>query len=131
MFVDASAMTAMLSGEDDAADLLARLGQARVRITSALAIWETVMAVRRILDLEVAQAQEAVEEFLRIVEIEVVSVPPEARQHAIDAYNRYGKSRHPAALNFGDCFAYASARLAGVPLLFKGEDFPQTDIDAA
>ena len=131
MFVDASAMTAMLSGEDDAADLLARLGKARVRITSALAIWETVMAVRRILDLEVAQAQEAVEEFLRIVEIEVVSVPPEARQHAIDAYNRYGKSRHPAALNFGDCFAYASARLAGVPLLFKGEDFPQTDIDAA
>ncbi|AXB80607.1 type II toxin-antitoxin system VapC family toxin [Novosphingobium sp. P6W] len=131
MFVDASAMTAMLSGEDDAADLLARLGNARVRITSALAIWETVMAVRRILDLEVAQAQEAVEEFLRIVEIEVVSVPPEARQHAIDAYDRYGKSRHPAALNFGDCFAYASARLAGVPLLFKGEDFPQTDIDAA
>lgn len=131
MFVDASALTAILGNEADAADLLARLEAARVRITSPLAVWETVLAIRRVLDLEISQAHKAVEEFLRLARIEVVAVPPEARTLAINAYDRYGKSRHPAALNFGDCFAYASARIAGVPLLFKGDDFPQTDIEMA
>lgn len=56
---------------------------------------------------------------------------PAVRHIAIDAFDRYGKSRHPAALNFGDCFAYACARHAGVPLLYKGDDFPQTDIETA
>jgi len=50
---------------------------------------------------------------------------------AIDAFERFGKGRHPAALNFGDCFAYACARRFGVPLLYKGDDFPQTDIEPA
>jgi ribonuclease VapC len=44
------------------------------------------------------------------------------------AFNRYGKGRHPAALNFGDCFSYALAKTSGEPLLFKGHDFPQTDV---
>ncbi|WP_285019699.1 type II toxin-antitoxin system VapC family toxin [Novosphingobium sp. fls2-241-R2A-195] len=131
MFVDASAITAILAGESDAADLLGRLHIARVRITSPLAIWESVLAVRRILDLEIAAAHEAVEEFMRLAGIEVTPVPAEAHRQAVEAYDRYGKSRHPAALNFGDCFAYACARVAGVPLLFKGDDFPQTDIEAA
>jgi ribonuclease VapC len=72
-----------------------------------------------------------VDDFLALTEIQVTAVPPEARNHAIDAYDRYGKSRHPASLNFGDCFAYACARIAGVPLLYKGDDFPQTDIETA
>ncbi|MCJ2180181.1 type II toxin-antitoxin system VapC family toxin [Novosphingobium album (ex Hu et al. 2023)] len=131
MFVDASAITAILAGESDAADLLRRLQNARIRITSPLAIWESALAVRRILDLEVAVAHKAVEEFLQLAGIEVTAVPARAHKQAIDAYDRYGKSRHPAALNFGDCFAYACARIAGVPLLFKGDDFPQTDIEAA
>jgi len=58
-------------------------------------------------------------------------VDPAMRHIAINAFDRYGKSRHPAALNFGDCFAYACARHAGVPLLYKGDDFPQTDIETA
>jgi ribonuclease VapC len=131
MFVDASALTAILADEGDAPELLARLQKARVRITSPLAVWETVLAISRILDLEVGHAHEAVEEFLVLSEIQVIAVPPEARNHAIDAYDRYGKSRHPASLNFGDCFAYACARIAGVPLLYKGDDFPQTDIETA
>jgi ribonuclease VapC len=63
--------------------------------------------------------------------IAVVTVAAETRALAIDAYDRYGKSRHPAALNFGDCFAYACARYERVPLLYKGDDFPHTDIEAA
>jgi ribonuclease VapC len=50
-------------------------------------------------------------------------------QRAIDAYTRFGKGRHPAALNFGDCMTYATAALAGQPLLCRGEDFTKTDLD--
>lgn len=131
MFVDASALTAILAGENDAADLLSRIERARTRITSPLAVWETVLAIKRILDLQVSEAHEAVETFLGLAQIEVTAVPAIARNQAIEAYDRYGKSRHPAALNFGDCFAYACARVAGVPLLYKGDDFPLTDIETA
>jgi ribonuclease VapC len=131
MFVDASALTAILTEESDGAQLLARLQKARTRITSPLAIWETAIAVARILGLPVREAGQAVEDFLTLAEIRVDAIPPEARALAIQAYDRYGKSRHPAALNFGDCFAYASARIAGLPLLYKGDDFAQTNIEPA
>lgn len=131
MFVDASALTAILGNESDAASLLARLQRGRVRITSPLAIWETVLAISRLLDMSIRDAHRAVEDFLVLAEIEVAAVPPEAREHAISAFDRFGKSRHPAALNFGDCFAYGCARVAGLPLLYKGDDFPQTDIETA
>jgi ribonuclease VapC len=58
----------------------------------------------------------------------VIAVPPKAAAGAIDAFDRFGKGRHPAGLNFGDCFAYACARSYRMPLLFKGNDFPLTDI---
>lgn len=60
-----------------------------------------------------------------------MNVVPETARIALDAFDRYGKGRHPAQLNFGDCFAYACARYLGKPLMFKGADFPQTDIEAA
>ena len=63
--------------------------------------------------------------------VELVSVTPEHANAARRAWRRFGKGNHPAALNFGDCFAYALARTAGEPLLFKGRDFAQTDIEAA
>jgi ribonuclease VapC len=65
------------------------------------------------------------------MEIRMVDVAPETARIALDAFDRYGKGRHPARLNFGDCFAYACARHLGEPLMFKGSDFPQTDIEAA
>jgi ribonuclease VapC len=131
MFADASALTAMLVDERDASELLARVQNYRVRITSPLAVWETVLAVARVLGLEIQAAETAVLEFLTLVDIVVAPVPAEAYGAAIDAFARFGKGRHPAALNFGDCFAYACARQAGLPLLYKGDDFPQTDIEAA
>lgn len=70
-------------------------------------------------------------DYLALVGIEVVGVPPEAGAVAVQAFDTYGKGRHPAALNFGDCFAYACARHHGLPLMFKGSDFPLTDIEAA
>ena len=65
------------------------------------------------------------------MQIAVVDMPAATADLAIDAYARYGKGRHPAALNFGDCFAYACAKHFDVPLLYKGNDFAQTDIGAA
>ena len=63
--------------------------------------------------------------------IELVSVTPEHAQAARRAWRRYGKGNHPAGLNFGDCFAYALAEATREPLLYKGRDFAQTDIEAA
>lgn len=68
---------------------------------------------------------------IALIEIKIVNVVPETARIALDAFDRYGKGRHPAQLNFGDCFAYACARYLGKPLMFKGADFPQTDIEAA
>jgi ribonuclease VapC len=131
MFADASALTAMLVDERDAGELLARVQNYNLRITSPLAVWETVLAVARVLGLEIHAAEAAVEEFLALADIVVTPVAAETRGVAIDAFARFGKGRHPAALNFGDCFAYACAKQADVPLLYKGEDFPQTDIETA
>ena len=66
--------------------------------------------------------------FLEEAEIELVPVTPEQTAVARLAWRRYGKGNHPAALNFGDCFAYALAQETGEPLLFKGEDFLLTDV---
>jgi ribonuclease VapC len=131
MFIDASALTALLTDESDARELLARLQQAKTRITSPLAIWEAAIAIARVLDLTIAEVAEALDSYLKLMEIETVTVPPETARIALDAFDRYGKGRHPAKLNFADCFAYACARHFRQPLMFKGADFPQTDIEAA
>jgi len=131
MFVDASALTAMLTNESDAAELIARLQADATRLTSPLAIWETVVAVSRIVGLPVAEAETAVNEYLELMGIRVAPVAAETRHIALRAFDQFGKGRHPAALNFGDCFAYACARQAGEALLYKGDDFPLTDVRSA
>ncbi len=131
MFIDASALTAILTGEADAAELLARMETHPRRITSPLAVWETAIAVARGLGLTIEESRVAVRDFLILAEIKVEAVPPEAAGLALEAFDRYGKGRHPAALNFGDCFAYACAQMRQVPMLYKGDDFPRTDIAPA
>lgn len=131
MFIDASALAAMLIDEDEARELLARVQRATTRLTSPLAVWEAAIAVARVLDLPIPEAAKSVESYLVLMEIRMVNVPSETARIALDAFDRYGKGRHPARLNFGDCFAYACARHLGEPLMFKGNDFPQTDIEAA
>lgn len=132
MFVDASALVAMMTDESDAAELAARLGRSRLRRTSPVAVFETAAAVARILGVDPREAHGAVREFLDLLAIEVEGLPPEAAELAIEAFARYGKGRgHPAQLNLADCFAYAGARAAGLPLLYKGDDFARTDIEPA
>lgn len=128
MFIDASALTAMLTDEDEARELLARMQQSTTRLP--LAVWEAAIAIARALDLPIAAAAEAVESDLALIEIKMVNVAPETARSTLEGY-RYGKGRHPARLNFVDCFASACGRHLGEPLMFKGADFPQTDIEAA
>ena len=89
------------------------------------------MPSARELDLAIAAAAEAVESYLALIEIKMVNVAPETARIALEAYDRYGKGRHPARPKFGDCFAYVCARHLGEPLMFNGADFPETDIEAA
>ena len=131
MFIDASALCAILLAEDDAFDLSRRLARYDERTTSPMALWETALALSRARKQEPVAAFQATESFLAAQHIIVLPVPPEAAALAVEAYARFGKGRHRAGLNFGDCFAYACARHLGVKLLFKGEDFAQTDIEPA
>jgi ribonuclease VapC len=131
MFVDASALVAMLTNEDDARSLAARIQTSQSRITSPAAVWETVINCARILGISIPEMEIEVQTFLAELKIQNMPITPEAALLAIAAFQQYGKGRHPAQLNFGDCMAYACARHYGLPLLFKGGDFALTDIEAA
>jgi ribonuclease VapC len=132
MFVDASAIVAILTREADADELADALDAARSPITSAIAVFEATLGVCRKRHTSVAEAQEDVSEFLRTAGVQTVSITSKEAEAARDAFSRYGKGRgHPAQLNLGDCFAYAVARTYRTPLLFKGDDFTKTDIESA
>ena len=129
MFVDASALVAILRRESGFEVLVGRLDRAGDSITSPISVLEAVMSLRRHKRLHVAEAREAVTSLLARSSIEVVVIDEATSDLAIDAHARFGKgSGHPARLNFGDCFAYAMAKQHGVPLLYKGNDFSQTDL---
>jgi ribonuclease VapC len=131
MFVDASAAIAVLTDEDDAEMLVQKLEQAQRVLMSPLALYEIVAGLARKRDCPVEEAQALVDLFVAEVRAEVVDISPEIGRIAVEAFAMFGKGRHRADLNMGDCFAYACARGHGVPLLFKGNDFIHTDIDTA
>lgn len=131
MFLDSSALVAMLALEDDGPALAARLDRHSVRTTSPLVVWESALALSRILGVPAPAASDQIADFLKRETIEILAVPPEAGARAVEAWARYGKGLHPANLNFGDCFSYAMAKLTGAPMLYKGADFALTDIRPA
>jgi ribonuclease VapC len=131
MFLDASAMVAILVEESDAASLTKRLEQAVAPCTSPIAIYEAVAGVARLRTVEIRTAETILDRFLEQATVRVVPITAEIGRGALSAFERYGRGRHPAALNMGDCFAYACARVLDMPLLFKGDDFPLTDITVA
>jgi len=132
MFLDASAIVAILTRELGFERLVARMETAQHRSTSGLSVLEAVLALHRIGKVPIPLAQEVVEAFLGQAAIAIVPLAEPETREAISAYARYGKGQgHPAQLNLGDCFSYACARTNRVPLLFIGNDFSQTDIPSA
>lgn len=131
MFIDASALVAILLSESDADALLARLEVARAPSASPVAVYETVLALMRERGLSRVVAEQKVRAFFATTGIEVVAITDEIGRAALDAFDHYGKGRgHPARLNMGDCFAYGAAMTLGVPLLYKGDDFAATALGA-
>jgi ribonuclease VapC len=98
---------------------------------SPIAIYEAILGVARIRNVPVAAAQSALDDFVAQASVTILPITSDTGRAAVAAFDRYGRGRHAAALNMGDCFAYACAWERGLPLLFKGDDFSQTDISAA
>lgn len=126
MVIDTSALAAIFFAEPERQQFLAALTAAGSRLVSAATVLETGIV------LEARQGEAAGREFdLFVVRANLQIVPVDAEQAdlARSAYRKYGKGRHAARLNFGDCFSYALAKSTGEPLLAKGTDFKLTDIE--
>ena len=127
MVIDTSALVAVLLNEPNAARIAQSIERNSPRLLSAASLLETSMVIEsrksepggRELDLLLYRA-----------DIEIVAFDPDQAEIARAAWRRFGKGRHPAGLNYGDCFAYALAKSRRLPLLYQGSDFSQTDIEA-
>ena len=127
MVIDSSAIVAVLLNEKNAAQIAQAIEAASQRLLSAANLLEASIVIEsrkgeaggRELDL-----------LLYRTAIEIVAVDQDQVETARIAWRRFGRGRHPTGLNYGDCFAYALAKSRGLPLLFQGDDFSQTDIDA-
>jgi ribonuclease VapC len=127
MVVDTSAVLAVLLDED-----------ARQPVEAALIEHDAVMSAATRVELGIVVEAKAgaegtliLHELLRRFDIEVVEVDAAQAAEAVAAWRRFGKGRHPATLNYGDCFAYALAIARGEPLLYVGDDFAATDVESA
>lgn len=128
MVVDTSAVIAILFAEPPADRLEdAILDAQRPALSAASLVEAGIVALGRLGDT----GERELMLLLHRLRVEVVPATADHAEHALDAFRRYGKGRHPAKLNFGDCFSYALARALGEPLLFVGDDFSRTDIDIA
>lgn len=128
MIVDSSVIIAILGNEPEAASLEEALGGAPTRLISAANYVEAAVVVDRRHDPAFSRK---LDDLLRDAEITVEPVSFTQARLAREAYRDYGKGRHRAGLNFGDCFAYALAKDMREPLLFKGDDFRKTDVEVA
>ena len=125
MVIDTSALVAMLCDEPDAHRLEAAVEADPIRLMSTASYLEAAIVIEtrfgepggRELDL-----------WLHRAGVDVVAVDSDQAEAARVAHRRFGRGRHPAGLNYGDCFAYALAKISGEPLLFIGDDFANTDI---
>ena len=127
MVIDTSAIVAIAFDEPEARSIEQAIADESVRLVSAATVVEAAMVIEsrygetggRELDL-----------WLVRIGADIVPVDAYQAEEARRAWRRFGKGRHPAGLNYGDCFSYALAKARGVPLLFKGDDFGRTDIVA-
>jgi ribonuclease VapC len=128
MVIDTSVLVAILCDEPDAPLFEAAIESDATRLISAATLLETAIVIEarfgedggRELDLLIHKAQ-----------IEIAPFDQEQAEIAREAYRTYGRGRHPAALNYGDCFAYALSAVRGEPLLYKGDDFAKTNVEKA
>jgi len=125
MVIDTSALIALIAGEPEAETFLEAITEAPSASLSAASYVEAGIVLERF------PAHAAILDDLLIeLDIDIVAVTATQARLARDAFRDFGKGRHPAALNYGDCFSYALAKAVGEPLLFKDDDFARTDLAA-
>ena len=125
MVVDSSAVMSVLRRESDAPALAAAIEEAAVRLISA----GTVLELGMLAESRGTAGARELDDFLYRSQFEIVAFDAEQATLAREAFRRFGKRRHPARLNFGDCIVYALSKASGEPLLFKGDDFAKTDVE--
>jgi ribonuclease VapC len=128
MVLDSSVIVAIHLREQGFERLVERIYAAEVVVVGIPTLLETAIVLTGRLGYD---ARPVISEFLRRIDAEVLPFNREHLDAAITAFIRFGKGRHPAALNFGDCMSYAVASVAGLPLLYTGDDFSRTGIPAA
>lgn len=128
MVLDTSALLAILQDEPERRAFNEAIEQADSRSLSTASFVEVSLVIEA---RHGADGLADLDLFLAKAEIELVPVDVEQAHAGRRAFSRYGRGRHPAGLNFGDCFSYALAEVLGEPLLFKGDDFAQTDVEPA
>jgi ribonuclease VapC len=127
MVVDTSAVLTILFGEPEAATYAQSIESDPAPLISAASVFEAgIVLLRR----HGPEALSDLQDLIKQGGLQIEPVTVEQAELALDAYQRFGKGRHSASLNFGDCFTYALAKAMRQPLLFKGNDFSQTDLTA-
>ena len=129
MFIDASAIVALIADEPDRAEIYRKLQSSKRRTMSALSAYEATLALMRIKKITPEQAWQLVDTFRKSFAIKSYPIETDLAKDALNAFVKFGKGNHLAKLNMGDCFSYACAKRSKQPLLFKGDDFNKTDVD--
>lgn len=128
MVVDSSVLIGILQGEPEEHLFYAAFERSPVVLLGTATLFETSMIL---LSRRGDRGLEDLTKMLDVINAEVVALTAAHANLALDAFRRYGKGRHRAGLNMGDCFSYALAKATGLPLLFKGDDFVHTDVKPA
>ena len=128
IFIDTSVFVAILTNEPDRDLFVGAIAAAEHRLTSPVVRLETCIVLSRRLDFSPRDAEARLSAFLEGADIEETPIDSAVGVAAVACFDQYGKGRHPARLNFADCLSYACAKAHGATLLFKGEDFAQTDV---
>ena len=131
MFVDASALVAIILNEPEGAEFNVKIEKASQKWVCGLGVFETVLALMRAKNDSYEILLEIVEAFVKRHGIQFIDIDADVARGAVAAFGQYGKGRHKAKLNMSDCFSYACAKKIKQPILFKGNDFNQTDIKCA
>lgn len=128
MILDSSSILSVLFEEEGQGRMVDAIAATDVLAIGAPTLFETGMVAMGVFDLH---GKALVAQFLQRWSVVVIPFHERHWQAAADAFIRYGKGRHPARLNYGDCMTYATAKIAEMPLLFTGEDFAKTDLRSA
>jgi ribonuclease VapC len=130
IFIDTSVFVAILAFESDRHGFEIEIETAERRVTSSVVRLETAMVLASRLDISPAVAQGQFEKFLGSANVEEIAINAVIARAAVECFEKFGRGRHPARLNFADCLSYAGARALGAQLLFKGDDFAKSDANS-